>query len=97
MYADIGGVSVPNELTDGCFINYPDIDLSDPRFNKSSVSWQTLYYKDNYPRLQQVKARWTPATSSATGSRSSCRDPANTAARSGIASATAAVLASACR
>lgn len=60
VYADTGGVPVPNAVTDGCFINYPDIDLSDPRFNTSSVSWQTLYYKDNYPLLQRIKARWDP-------------------------------------
>jgi FAD/FMN-containing dehydrogenase len=26
----------------------------------SDVSWRTLYYKENYPRLQRVKARWDP-------------------------------------
>jgi FAD/FMN-containing dehydrogenase len=31
--------------------NYPDVDLS---------NWQTLYYKENYPKLQQVKKRWDP-------------------------------------
>ncbi len=60
VYADTGGVPVPNAVTDGCFINYPDIDLNDPRFNTSSVPWHTLYYKDNYPRLQRIKARWDP-------------------------------------
>jgi hypothetical protein len=24
------------------------------------VPWHTLYYKDNYPRLQKIKARWDP-------------------------------------
>ena len=24
-------------------------------------TWPTLYYKDNYPALQRVKARWGPA------------------------------------
>jgi FAD/FMN-containing dehydrogenase len=24
------------------------------------VSWSKLYYKDAYPRLQQVKKRWDP-------------------------------------
>lgn len=60
MYADTGGVPVPNEVTDGCFINYPDIDLGDPRYNQSGVPWYTLYYKENYPRLQQIKRKWDP-------------------------------------
>lgn len=59
-YADTGGVPVPNSVTDGCYVNYPDIDLSDPRFNKSSVPWHDLYYKENYPRLQRIKQKWDP-------------------------------------
>lgn len=59
-YADTGGVPVPNAVTDGCYINYADIDISDPKFNKSSAPWHQLYYKDNYPRLQKVKAKWDP-------------------------------------
>ncbi len=42
---------VPDGIVDGCYINYPDVDL---------VNWQYLYYKDNYARLQRVKARWDP-------------------------------------
>ncbi|HKE90171.1 MAG TPA: FAD-binding protein [Gemmatimonadales bacterium] len=60
VYAATGGVPVPGEVSDGSFINYPDTDLTDPAWNTSSVPWHTLYYKDNYPRLQQVKARWDP-------------------------------------
>ncbi|MFF5858916.1 FAD-binding oxidoreductase [Streptomyces sp. NPDC012751] len=60
VYADTGGVPVPNEVTDGCYVNYPDIDLGDPRFNTSSTPWHDLYYKGNYPRLQRVKAKWDP-------------------------------------
>ncbi len=41
----------PDGTVDGCYVNYPDVDLSD---------WQYLYYKDNYPKLQQVKQRWDP-------------------------------------
>lgn len=41
----------PDGTVDGCYIGYPDVDLPD---------WQRLYYKDNYPTLQQVKARWDP-------------------------------------
>ncbi|MER5771854.1 FAD-binding oxidoreductase [Streptomyces sp. NPDC001985] len=60
LYADTGGVPVPNGITDGCYINYPDNDLSDPSFNRSGTSHHVLYYKDNYPRLQQIKAKWDP-------------------------------------
>jgi hypothetical protein len=60
VYADTGGVPVPNDVTDGCYINYPDNDLSDPEFNKSGIPWHQLYYKDNYARLQKVKAAWDP-------------------------------------
>ncbi len=60
VYADTGGVPVPNDVTDGCYINYPDSDLSDPGFNKSGIPWHQLYYKGNYARLQKVKAAWDP-------------------------------------
>lgn len=61
IYAGSGGVPVPGGPDDGCFINYPDTDLADPRWNTSGVPWHYLYYKDNYKRLQEVKARWDPA------------------------------------
>ncbi|MCC3767652.1 FAD-binding oxidoreductase [Streptomyces sp. UNOC14_S4] len=60
VYADTGGVPVPGEVSDGSYINYADADLADPAWNTSHVPWHTLYYKDNYRRLQQVKARWDP-------------------------------------
>jgi FAD/FMN-containing dehydrogenase len=60
MYADTGGVPVPNAVTDGCYVNYPDIDLSDRQWNRSPVPWHGLYFKDNYARLQRIKARWDP-------------------------------------
>ncbi|MET9231206.1 FAD-binding protein [Lentzea sp. NPDC003310] len=60
VYADTGGVPVPNDVNDGSYINYADADLADPAWNTSGVSAQRLYYKDNYPRLQRVKARWDP-------------------------------------
>ena len=55
-----GGVPVPDANTDGSYINYPDVDLADPAWNTSGVPWHTFYYKDNYPRLQQVKKRYDP-------------------------------------
>ena len=60
LFADSGGVPAPGEAADGAFINHPDADLADPRWNTSGVPWHTLYYKGNYPRLQRVKARWDP-------------------------------------
>lgn len=59
-FAATGGYPVPNDQTDGCYINSPDMDIRDPEINRSGVPWSTLYYKENYPRLQQVKARWDP-------------------------------------
>ncbi len=52
VYAASGGVPASNRVTDGCFINYPDVDLP--------PSWPALYYKAGYPALQAVKARWDP-------------------------------------
>jgi aclacinomycin oxidase len=60
VYAATGGVPVPNEVDDGSYINYPDVDLADPAWNTSGVPWPTLYYKDDYPRLQRIKQRWDP-------------------------------------
>ncbi|MGH8793521.1 MAG: FAD-binding oxidoreductase, partial [Stackebrandtia sp.] len=60
VYAESGGVPASNDRTDGCFINYADVDLVDPDLNGSGIPWHRLYYKDNYPRLQQAKARWDP-------------------------------------
>jgi len=60
LYASTGGVPVPNQQTDGAMINHPDTDLADPAWNTSGVPWHALYYKDNYPRLQEVKRKWDP-------------------------------------
>jgi hypothetical protein len=42
---------LPDAIMDGCYVNYPDVDLED---------WQVLYYKDDYARLVAVKGRWDP-------------------------------------
>lgn len=62
VYASTGGVPAPgaDTNTDGCFVNYADIDLSDLDWNQSGVEWSTLYYKGNYERLQQVKRKYDP-------------------------------------
>ncbi|GGU72639.1 FAD-binding oxidoreductase [Lentzea flava] len=56
-----GGAPAPNDAQDGAYINYPDLDLLDPNRNRSGVPWYTLYYKDNYPALQRIKAKYDPA------------------------------------
>jgi len=60
LFADTGGVPVPGDRYDGTLINHPDTDLADATLNTSGVPWYTLYYQRNYPRLQQIKARWDP-------------------------------------
>ena len=60
LFADSGGVPVPGNAYDGALINHPDVDLANPALNTSGVPWHTLYYGDNYPRLQRIKARWDP-------------------------------------
>ncbi|REE99657.1 FAD-dependent oxidoreductase [Thermomonospora umbrina] len=60
VYAASGGVPAPNADTDGCFINYADADLADPRLNASGIPWHELYFKSGYRRLQTVKAQWDP-------------------------------------
>jgi len=60
LFAATGGVPAPGPACDGAMINHPDVDLADPEWNTSGVPWYALYYKDNYPRLQQVKSRWDP-------------------------------------
>ncbi|MDI2127674.1 FAD-binding oxidoreductase [Yinghuangia seranimata] len=59
-FATTGGYPAPNAQNDGCYINNPDPDIVDPAVNRSGVPWSTLYYGDNYARLQQVKSRWDP-------------------------------------
>lgn len=49
MYGEAG--PRPDGVMDGCYVNYPDVDLKD---------WQTLYYLGNYAKLQRVKAEWDP-------------------------------------
>jgi len=51
MYSDTGGEPMPNDVQDGCYVNYCDADLQ---------NWPYLYYKDNYPKLQRVKTRLDP-------------------------------------
>lgn len=60
VYASTGGVPVPGEAYSGTYINYPDVDIADPAWNRSGVPWHAFYYRDNYPRLQRVKRTYDP-------------------------------------
>ncbi|MDQ0424074.1 FAD-binding oxidoreductase [Cellulomonas iranensis] len=60
MFADTGGVPVPNADTDGAFVNYADTDLDDPAHNTSGLSSLDLYYKHNLPRLVRARAAYDP-------------------------------------
>jgi len=41
-----------------CLEGFVADDLADPELNTSGIPWHTLYYKDNYPRLQRIKSHW---------------------------------------
>ena len=60
LFADSGGVPVPGDRYAGSLINHPDTDHASATLNSSGIPWSTLYYQNNYPRLQRVKARWDP-------------------------------------
>jgi hexose oxidase len=61
MYDAYGGVPDPSRdptnNVDGCYINYPDIDLNDRGGRTKALS---LYYGGNLPRLMRVKREWDP-------------------------------------
>lgn len=59
-FAESQGVPKPGERMDGCYINYADSDMADDAFNTSGIPWSTLYYKENYARLRQVKRSYDP-------------------------------------
>ncbi|GAA2433169.1 BBE domain-containing protein [Actinomadura vinacea] len=59
-FAKTHGVPIIGDQTDGCYICYPDADLNDPEWNGSDQPYWTLYYKDAYTKLQEVKRRWDP-------------------------------------
>ncbi|MEP6834496.1 MAG: FAD-binding oxidoreductase [Gemmatimonas sp.] len=60
LFADAGGAPVPGDRYDGCLINHPDVDLADATINTSGTPWHTIYFQENYPRLQRVKTQWDP-------------------------------------
>lgn len=60
LFAATGGAPVPNEQSDGLHPNWPDLDMLDPAWNASGVTVQQLLHKENYPRLQRIKAKYDP-------------------------------------
>ena len=60
LFAGSGGVPVPGDAYEGSLINHPDADYADESLNRSGVPWHALYYNENYPLLQEIKARWDP-------------------------------------
>jgi hypothetical protein len=60
LFPTTGGYPVPGSAADGCYINDPDPDITNPAYNTSGVPWSTLYWGANYARLQQVKAAYDP-------------------------------------
>jgi hypothetical protein len=60
VFARTGGFPGIDDDTDGCYVNNPDPDITDPAYNRSGIPWYTLYYKENYPLLQRIKAAYDP-------------------------------------
>ena len=60
MYAAYGGIpdpaQDPTNNVDGCYINYPDVDLD----AHGPATALRLYYGGNLPRLIQAKRTWDP-------------------------------------
>lgn len=61
VYAETGGVpnpeKDPTENVDGCYYNYPDVDLNDIVGDEGALK---LYFGDNLNRLIKTKKRWDP-------------------------------------
>ena len=52
--ADHQGTPYPGEYYQGCYINYPDMDMLEHSY------WPELYFGPNYKFLQQVKKKYDP-------------------------------------
>jgi FAD/FMN-containing dehydrogenase len=48
----------PTDSVEGCYYNYPDVDLNGPDNDKEPAL--KLYFGTNLPRLKGVKHRWDP-------------------------------------
>jgi hypothetical protein len=61
LFDNTGGVPTHNAQTSGCYVGYADTDLQDPSLNQSGLSYEHLYWGDNFPRLANTKAAWDPS------------------------------------
>lgn len=61
VYRQTGGIpdpqQDPTDNVDGCYYNYPDVDLNDGNSRETALR---LYFGNNLPRLRAVKQRWDP-------------------------------------
>lgn len=61
VYRQTGGVPDPQldptNNVDGCYYNYPDVDLNIPNGRDAALQ---LYFGNNLPKLRAVKQRWDP-------------------------------------
>lgn len=62
VYSQTGGVPDPEKdpthNVDGCYYNYPDVDLNGPDNDKEKAL--KLYFGNNLKRLKATKQRWDP-------------------------------------
>ena len=67
MYGDYGGIPDPkqSDMFEGCYYNYPDVDLNDEQYGGGREKAMYLYFLENYREnernLVDVKKRWDPA------------------------------------
>jgi hypothetical protein len=59
LFADTGGAPVPGAAYDGAHQSF-GYGLGRSGLEHIGCAGHALYYLGNYPRLQQVKARWDP-------------------------------------
>ena len=65
IYAATGGVPLNQDsteqdiTTDGCYFNYPDIELGTNETGEVEQAWD-LYFGQNVERMQEVTALWNP-------------------------------------
>lgn len=57
VYAATGGTPTPNTNNDGCYFNYPDVDLGTGANLETALE---LYFAENLPRLKSVKNVYDP-------------------------------------
>lgn len=61
-FADYGGKPYESAIYEGCYINYPDVDMKYIDAEKTAIDprWVSLYYGENAAKLQATKASTDP-------------------------------------